>query len=134
MEHTATSTLIRPDELEHGPNPLDVRPETSRDDFGRQIPNDKTRRNDKTRPRHLITEGRAVFLLCFGINFAVAWLLDMTYRAFTDDAVSHMANGFYILYSRDPHLAAVGFVWPPLQSMADMILLARQPPLAGPLA
>ena len=31
--------------------------------------------------------------------------------------------GFYILYSRDPHLAAVGFVWPPLQSIADMVVL-----------
>ena len=117
MEHTATSTLIRGDELEHALGLLDVRPETSRDDLGRGNP------NDKTRPRYLLTEGRAVFLSCFGIYFAVAWLLDMTYRAFVDDAFSHMANGFYILYSRDPHLAAVGFVWPPLQSMADMVLL-----------
>ena len=70
-----------------------------------------------------MTEGRAVFLLCFGIYFAVAWLLDMRYQAFTPDAFSHMANGFYILYSRDPHLAAVGFVWPPLPSIAAMIPL-----------
>jgi len=34
-----------------------------------------------------------------------------------------MANGFYILYSRDRHLAAVGFVWTPLQSLADMVFL-----------
>ena len=34
-----------------------------------------------------------------------------------------MANGFYILYSHDPHLAAVGFVWEPLQSLADMVFL-----------
>jgi hypothetical protein len=34
-----------------------------------------------------------------------------------------MANGFYVLYSRDPHLAAIGFVWNPLQSMADMVPL-----------
>ena len=34
-----------------------------------------------------------------------------------------MANGFYVLYSRDPHLAAVGFVWTPLQSMADLVFL-----------
>ena len=34
-----------------------------------------------------------------------------------------MANGFYILYSGDPHLAAVGFVWEPLQSIADMVVL-----------
>ncbi len=34
-----------------------------------------------------------------------------------------MANGFYVLYSGDPHLAAVGFVWEPLQSIADMVFL-----------
>ena len=34
-----------------------------------------------------------------------------------------MANGFYILHSRDPHLAAVGFVWGPLSSVADLPLL-----------
>ena len=64
-----------------------------------------------------------MFLLCFGIYFTVAWLLDLKYRAFIPDAFSHMANGFYILYSRDPHLAAVGFVWPPLQSIADTVFL-----------
>lgn len=78
---------------------------------------------NRVRHRYLATEGRVVFLSCFGIYFAVAWLLNMTYHAFTDDAFSHMANGFYILYSRDPHLAAVGFVWPPLPSMAAMVLL-----------
>ncbi len=35
-----------------------------------------------------------------------------------------MANGFYIFHSRDPHLAAVGFVWNPLSSFADLPLLA----------
>jgi hypothetical protein len=34
-----------------------------------------------------------------------------------------MANGFYILFSRDRHLAAVGFVWTPLQSLADLVFL-----------
>ena len=50
-------------------------------------------------------------------------LLDFKYHAFTGDAFSRMANGFYILYSRDRHLAAVGFVWTPLQSMADLVFL-----------
>ena len=50
-------------------------------------------------------------------------LLDFKYHAFPPDAFSRMANGFYILYSRDPHLAAVGFVWEPLQSIADMVFL-----------
>ena len=38
-----------------------------------------------------------------------------------------MANGYYVLWSRDPHLAAVGFVWSPLQSFADIPLLLFKP-------
>jgi hypothetical protein len=55
----------------------------------------------------------------------VAWLIDFKYHSFlaNGDAISRMANGFYVLYSRDPHLAAIGFVWEPLQSVADMIFL-----------
>jgi hypothetical protein len=53
----------------------------------------------------------------------VAILLDFKYRVFPADAFSRMANGFYILYSNDPHLAAIGFVWEPLQSLADMVVL-----------
>jgi hypothetical protein len=55
---------------------------------------------------------------------AIAILLDFKYHVFPPDAISRMANGFYVLYSRHPHLAAIGFVWNPLQSIADMIPLA----------
>ena len=64
-----------------------------------------------------------VFVLAFGLYLVVAVLLDLKYRTFNGDAVSRMANGFYILNSRDQHLAAVGFVWEPLQSLADMVFL-----------
>jgi hypothetical protein len=39
------------------------------------------------------------------------------------DGQARLANGFYVLYSRDPHLAAVGFVWQPLTSLAAIPLL-----------
>jgi hypothetical protein len=39
------------------------------------------------------------------------------------DAWSRVANAYYVLYSRDPHLAAVGFVWNPLPSIAVLPLL-----------
>jgi hypothetical protein len=71
----------------------------------------------------MIQEGRIVFILAFGSYFSVAWLLDLKYKIFPADAFSRMANGFYVLYSSDPHLAAVGFVWEPLQSFADMVVL-----------
>jgi hypothetical protein len=73
--------------------------------------------------RRLTSEGGAVFVGSFVLYFIVAWLLDLKYKSFIPDAVSREANGFYVLYSRDPHLAAVGFVWQPLQSMADTFFL-----------
>ncbi len=67
---------------------------------------------------------RAVFVLVsLVVYLTVAILLDFVYDIFPLDAVSRMANGFYVLYSRDPHLAAVGFVWNPLQSFVDVPLL-----------
>jgi hypothetical protein len=39
------------------------------------------------------------------------------------DAWSRVANGYYVLFSRDPHLAAIGFVWNPLPSVAVLPLL-----------
>ncbi len=68
-------------------------------------------------------EGVVVFGLSFVAYFTVAMLLDFKYHSFVGDAVARMANGFYILHSRDPHLAAVGFVWNPLSSVADLPLL-----------
>ena len=120
MEHTAASTLIRDQEVERGvetlaeqaeiPRPREVRPVTRNDD-------------QRSLGRRLVTEGRIVFLLALGVYLVVAILLDFKYRTFALDSFSRMANGFYIIYSRDPHLSAVGFVWDPLTSVADMVVL-----------
>lgn len=73
--------------------------------------------------RRLWCEGGVVVLLCIAVYFAIALVLDFKTLSFSDDAVSRMANGFYVLYSRDPHLAAIGFVWNPLQSICDIVPL-----------
>jgi hypothetical protein len=65
-----------------------------------------------------------VFLLAFSAYFTVALLLDFKYHSFQGDAIARMANGFYMIHSRDPHLAAVGFVWNPLSSIAVLPFLA----------
>jgi len=74
-------------------------------------------------PRRLISEGGLVFLIALACYLVVSVLLDLKYKTFLGDAFSRMANGSYILYSRDPHLAAVGFVWEPLTSLADTVFL-----------
>jgi hypothetical protein len=48
------------------------------------------------------------------------------------DALSRVGNAYYVLFSRDPHLAAIGFVWNPLPSLLELPLLpfgAVWPPL-----
>ena len=72
----------------------------------------------------IASEGGVVFLVSFAAYFTIAMLLDFKYHSFQGDAVARMANGFYMLHSNDPHLAAVGFVWNPLSSIADLPLLA----------
>ncbi len=59
-------------------------------------------------------------ILCVAGYLTVALILDFKTLSFNGDAVARMANGFYVLYSRDPHLAAIGFVWNPLQSILDI--------------
>lgn len=39
------------------------------------------------------------------------------------DATSRMANAFFVLFSRDPHLPAMGFVWNPLPSFVQLPIL-----------
>ncbi len=72
-------------------------------------------------------EGRLVFAVSFLLFMVIAVLLDFKYHVYPPDAVSRMANGFYVLFSRHPHLAAIGFVWNPLQSVLDMIPLLAKP-------
>lgn len=117
MEHTATPTLVRVEQVERLTDPRPGRQDNPQ-------PSDVPLVEPGQRRSHrILSEGRIVFLFCFCAYLVVAILVDFKYRTFALDSFSRMANGFYIIYSRDPHLAAVGFVWDPLTSLADMVLL-----------
>jgi hypothetical protein len=77
--------------------------------------------------RRLVSESGVVMMVAFTAYLTVALLLDFKYRILPLDAVSRMANGYYVLWSNDPHWAAIGFVWSPLQSIADISLLIFKP-------
>ena len=62
------------------------------------------------------SEGLVLFLLCAGTYLTVAVAM-VHERILFADAIARVANGFYVLFSRDPHLPAVGFVWNPLPSL-----------------
>jgi 4-amino-4-deoxy-L-arabinose transferase-like glycosyltransferase len=58
-----------------------------------------------------------------GLYLAVGALLVFVFKSIEGDAWSRVGSAYYMLYSRDPHLAAIGFVWNPLPSLAVLPLL-----------
>src|SRR4051812_37507638 len=64
-----------------------------------------------------------LFFGSFAVYVALGVVLALHYNSFAGDAQSRLANAYYVLFSRDPHLGAIGFVWNPLPSLAVMPLL-----------
>lgn len=61
------------------------------------------------------------------LELGVGYYLTSIYGFMSGDASSRVANAFYVLYSREPSLANIGFVWNPLPSFMEMILLVFYP-------
>lgn len=74
-----------------------------------------------------VTEGRVLFVLAAAAYLAVASFLVFGLGSVHGDAWSRVGNASYVFFSRDPHLAAIGFVWNPLPSVAVMPLLPFRP-------
>jgi len=67
--------------------------------------------------------GVTVFLL----ECAAGYYYNVFVGYYHEDGISRVANAFYVLYSRNPHLGAIGFVWNPLPSFVDLFFLALYP-------
>lgn len=67
---------------------------------------------------------RLLFILLTAIYSVVGVILAVRYDYHNGDGLARTANASYVLFSRYPHLAAVGFVWNPLPSLAQLPLLA----------
>ena len=74
-----------------------------------------------------ISAARRRTLAFVGIPFAAYLALGLVFslggQIITGDAWSRVGNAYYVLFSRDPHLAAIGFVWNPLPSIVDALFL-----------
>jgi len=78
------------------------------------------------RPRFRLpamSEGAGIFWLVLAGYLAVATFLVFGANIIQGDALSRVGSATYVLYSRDPHLAAIGFVWSPLPSLLMLPLL-----------
>lgn len=65
----------------------------------------------------------ASMLAFTAVYFTVGTVLTLRYNMFDPDATSRVANAGYVLFSRQPHLSAIGFVWNPLPSMVEIPVL-----------
>jgi hypothetical protein len=60
----------------------------------------------------------------FALYLAVAAYIALHLGVLFGDALSRVANAADVIFSRDPHLAAIGFIWNPLPSLLEMPLVA----------
>lgn len=74
------------------------------------------------RERRRVTEPVAVLLAAAVLYLGVGALMAQHNIVFAD-AMSRVGNAYYVLFSRDPHLPAIGFVWNPLPSLVLLPLL-----------
>jgi 4-amino-4-deoxy-L-arabinose transferase-like glycosyltransferase len=69
------------------------------------------------------SEQTIVACASLAIYLLLAAVLVFGFHSIVGDAWSRVGNAYYVLFSRDPHLAAVGFVWSPLPSLVMLPLL-----------
>lgn len=70
---------------------------------------------------------RLTTITIFALECAAGYYYNIYIGYYHSDGISRVANAFYVLYSRNPHLGAIGFVWNPLPSMIDLLLLLLYP-------
>jgi len=109
---------LPPPLLEPAPSTSPLRREAPQHDEY-QLATEKNQRRRWPRP----SEDKLVLLVALTIYLVAAWLLAFRYESFHGDAQARLANAYYVLFSRDPHMAAIGFVWNPLPSFSVMPLL-----------
>jgi hypothetical protein len=68
-----------------------------------------------------------VFVLLLVVYLAVGLVLGLINHFYLGDAWSRAGSAYYMLFSRDPHLAAIGFVWSPLPTLVLLPLVAISP-------
>lgn len=71
--------------------------------------------------------GAWLFSLSVATYLMLAVLFVLQQHLIVGDAWSRVGNAYYVVASRDPHLAAIGFVWNPLPSFLEMPLVLLRP-------
>lgn len=81
--------------------------------------------------RWLSSEGMWAFVLPLAVYLAGGAYLAFHVHVVMVDTFFRLGNAHWAMYSRDPHLAAIGFVWSPLPAVGLLPLLLFKPLLPG---
>lgn len=89
-------------------------------------------------PTRFFSAPRLIFLITFVIYATLGWIGAFVLETYNYDGIARIAQAFSVFFSRDPHLAAIGFVWMPLPVLSDLPLVWLLKPLglvlgSGPL-
>lgn len=71
----------------------------------------------KWRPSAPLIEGLLVFFLFGTVYFLVGRKVVVDLHVVNFDSLSRLAHAYFVWYNDPPKLAAIGFVWPPVQTM-----------------
>jgi 4-amino-4-deoxy-L-arabinose transferase-like glycosyltransferase len=74
-----------------------------------------------------------LFILVFGAEASAGYYVNHVRQLISGDAISRVANAFYVIYTTPPHLASIGMVWTPLPSLLELPLMLLWP-LYHPIA
>ncbi len=57
------------------------------------------------------------------LDLVLGLYINLRLHYLNGDAFSRVANAYYVIYGRNPHLAAIGFIWNPLPSIMELPFL-----------
>ena len=79
------------------------------------------------RPSRAAIEPLALFGCAFAAYLVLGWQITLERHAIPEDGISRLAHAFFVFYNAPHKLAAIGFVWPPLETMVFLPLAAIKP-------
>lgn len=69
----------------------------------------------------------AIFFVCWAVYLGIGVFLAVDQQFFFGDALSRVQAAQSVLFSRDPHLSAIGFIFTPLTAIVQLPLIALSP-------
>lgn len=94
--------------------------------IGTNTPSPRNRLH-RTGLAHSISVHTATALAFFVLYGALGFYLTFHLHYYAGDAASRVGNAYYVLFSRNPHLGAIGFIWNPLPSLLELPFVALYP-------